>query len=215
MGIEILSVWNNLKLCLLKIYRHFILHVYTEVLTNILEDKTSSSSGTDPSWKVTDFLLVFPVEWFYTSHLFGPFIACCSVWAKAQYWRPYFDLYILVYFFKFWLWWRVVSLAFLPDLLIFDDTFYINCIVKYLYGSRRINPEIIIRPYIKPLLYFPNLCRSLFYKIGTFYLFMLIRCVVYMYMVKLPIKYQSVYIQHIMIRVNTSKKSRINTWCQI
>ena len=45
-----------------------------------------------------------------------PFIACCSVWAKALCWRPSIPWPIMVYFYKLLFWWRVVSLALIPHL---------------------------------------------------------------------------------------------------
>ena len=70
---------------------------------------------------VSRFFILYRLDrWFsrlngFTLVIYGPFIACCSVWAKAPYWRPYIDLEWFT-FFKLLFGWRVVSLVLTPHL---------------------------------------------------------------------------------------------------
>ena len=73
--------------------------------------------------------LVFPFEWFYTGHSLGPFIAFCSVWAKAPCWRPYIDLS----WFTFINWYLEGELSHLHSHHIFlylYKTFYLEIVIK-------------------------------------------------------------------------------------
>ena len=61
-----------------------------------------------PRWKFSGISF----EWFYTSH----FIVCCFG-CKPRLCVEDHILTKMVYFYKLWLWWRVISLALIPHLL--------------------------------------------------------------------------------------------------